>query len=269
MADRVYPSTKPNGAATANPTAAAPLPNPPVKSHPYNPNRHPYRPTPTSRHRQKSSRRFSCRRCCCLTCFWSVLILLLILLLAAIAAAAFYVLYHPHRPVFSVTSLKISSFNLSTTPSDDSTHLTSKINITLSAKNPNKKILFTYDPMAITVLSRSVILSNSSYAGFNSSAGAISIIHTATALRSQVLDADSLNSLNSDLKRKKGLPLQIVVDTTVGVKMEKVKTKKVGIRVKCEGIHGIVPRGKTVIPAKTTDADCKVDLRIKILKWTF
>lgn len=268
MTDRVYPSTKPNGTAAANPTAAPPLPNPPAKSHLYNPNRHPYRPTPVSHHRQKT-RKFSCRRCCCLACFWSILLLTLFLLVVAIAAAAFYALYHPHRPLFSVTALKISTFNLTTTPIDDSTHLTTRINITLSAKNPNKKIVFTYDPMSITVLSNSVVLSNTTYANFTNSPGTISIIHTAMAMNSQVLDADSVNSLKSDLKRKNGLPVQIVADTTVGVKMDKLKTKKIGIRVKCDGIHGIVPKGKTVIPAKTVDADCKVDLRIKILKWTF
>ncbi|KAL0394168.1 UNVERIFIED_CONTAM: hypothetical protein Slati_4383000 [Sesamum latifolium] len=272
MTDRVYPSTKPNG--TTHPTPAAPTVNPPpAKAHAlYNPTRHPYRPTPTSRHRHKHQRHFSCRRCFCLTCFWSILILIAILLLAAIASAAFYVLYRPHRPLFSVTSLKISTFNLTTTPSDDSTHLTTRINITLSAKNPNKKIIFLYDPMSITVLSNSVNLSNGSFANFTNSPDNISIIHTSMGLNSQVLDADSLNSLKSDLKRKNGLPMEIVMDTMVGVKMEKLKMKKIGIRVKCDGIHGLVPKAKkTVTPAvaNTSNAKCKVDLRIKIFKWTF
>ncbi|KAK4412616.1 hypothetical protein Salat_2908700 [Sesamum alatum] len=269
MTDRVYPSTKPNG--TAAPITVNP---PPAKAQNglYNPTRHPYRPTPTiSRPRHKHRRQFSCRRCFCLSCFWSILILIAILLLAAIASAAFYVLYRPQRPLFSVTSLKISTFNLTTTPSDDSTHLTTKINITLSAKNPNKKIIFLYDPISITVLSNSVNISNGSFANFTNSPDNISIIHTSMALNSQVLDADSVKSLKSDLKRKNGLPMEIVMDTMVGVKMEKLKMKKIGIRVKCDGIHGLVPKGKTVIPAvaNTSNAKCKVDLRIKIFKWTF
>ncbi|KAK6119570.1 hypothetical protein DH2020_046688 [Rehmannia glutinosa] len=271
MTDRVYPSTKPNGTAT-HPTAAAapPIAQPPSNKTNglYNPTRHPYRPTPTTRHREKH-RHFSCRRCFCLTCFWSILILIGILLLASIAAAFFYVLYHPHRPVFSVTSLKISTFNLTTTPVDDSTHLTTRINITLSAKNPNKKIAFLYDPMSITVQSNSINLANGSFVNFISSPENISIIHTAMAMNSQLLDADSVNQLKSDLKRKKGLPMEIVMDTMVGVKMEKKKMKKIGIRIKCGGIHGMVPKGKIVTPANTSNAKCKVDLRIKILKWTF
>ncbi|XP_051151285.1 NDR1/HIN1-like protein 6 [Andrographis paniculata] len=271
--DRVYPSGKPNGAAAAAPVAVNP-----AKGQLYNPTRHPYRPSipaaqnPRSKYKHKHRRAFSCRRCVCLTCFWSILVLLVILLLAAIAAAAFYALYRPHRPMFSVTSLKISSFNLTTTPADDSTHLTTKINITVSAKNPNKKFAFLYDPMSISVLSsNSVNLSSGSFSNFTDSPDSISIIHAATALNSQVLDADSLKSLQSDLKRRRGLPMEIVMDTMLGVKLEKHKMKKIGIRVKCGGIHGIVPKGKIVKPvvATTSDAKCKVDLRLKIFKWTF
>ncbi|KAG8375666.1 hypothetical protein BUALT_Bualt10G0124000 [Buddleja alternifolia] len=279
MTDRVYPSTKPNGHPTPTPhpttiaatlPTVATLPTPPSKTHLYNPNRHPYRPIPTTRRRHKT-RHCTCRRCCCLTCFWSTLLLIAIILLAATAAAAFYLLYHPRRPSFSVTSLKITSFNLTTTPSDDTTHLTTKINITLSAKNPNKKIIFFYDPMSITVLSNAVTLSNGAFTNFTNSPDTIYIIHTAMAMNSQVLDADAVNSMNSDLKRKNGLPMKIVMDTMVGVKLENIKMKKIGIRVKCNGIHGEVPKGKNVTAAvaNTSKAKCKVDLRIKIWKWTF
>ncbi|KAL3818952.1 hypothetical protein ACJIZ3_004857 [Penstemon smallii] len=265
MTERVYPSTKPNGTTAAAP----PIPNPPpTKTHLYNPTRQPYRPTPT---RQKHHhRRFSCRRFFCITCFWSILLLIGILLLASIAAAAFYVLYHPHPPTFSVTSLKISTFNLTTTPSDDTT-LTTKLNLTLSVKNPNKNIIYFYDPISISVRSNSLTLSNGTFTNFTSSPGSVFPIRTTMALSSPILDTDAVNSLKSDLKRKNGLPMNIVVDTMVGVKMEKLKMKKVGIRVKCEGIHGLVPMGKIVIPvvAKTSKAKCEVDLRIKIWKLTF
>ncbi|KAL0407698.1 UNVERIFIED_CONTAM: hypothetical protein Sradi_1704200 [Sesamum radiatum] len=264
MTDKVHPTTKQNATPAVAAAAAPPIPKPPPST------KTPTRPTPTYRHRHKH-RDFSCRRCFCLTCFWSILLLIAILLLAAIASAAFYVLYKPHRPTFSVTSVRISSFNLTTTPSDDTTHLTTKINLTLSAKNPNKKITFFYDPISITVLSNSVNLSNGSFTNFTSSPDTISVIHTAMALNSQLLDADAVKSLNSDLKRQNGLPMSIVMDTTVRVKMEKMKMEKIGIRVKCDGIHGVVPKGKRVIPAaaNTSNAKCEVDLRTKILKWTF
>ncbi|XP_073131224.1 NDR1/HIN1-like protein 13 [Henckelia pumila] len=276
--DRVYSSNKQNGttaAAAANHrTPAATANNPPTRfpastktTNPYNPMRHHYRPTPTSQNRRKFSR----RRCFCLTCFWATLLLIGILLLAAIAAAALYVLYHPRRPAFSVTSVKISTFNLTTTPSDETTHLTTRMNLTLSARNPNKKAIFYYDnPMSITVLSPSVILSNGSYPdSFTSSPDTIFIIHSTVELNSQLLDVDSVNSLKSDLKRKNGLPIKIVIDTIMGVKLEKLKMKKIGIRVNCDGIKGLMPKGKEAALANSANAKCKVDLRIKILRWAF
>ncbi|KAL2548511.1 Late embryogenesis abundant [Forsythia ovata] len=273
MTDRVHPSSKPNGTGTAKPstTSAVATTNPPLKfppatkTHLHN---HPYRPTPTSRHRH-NGRRFTCRRCCCLTCFWSILLLIAILLLAAICAAAFYVLYNPHHPAFSVTSLKITQFNITTTADDDTTHLTTKFNLTISSRNPNKKIIYTYNPISITVFSNQVNLSTGSFTNFTSLPNNIFIIHTTTGLTSQILDVDSVTSLKSDLKKKKGLPMKILMDTNLGIKMEKLKMKNIGIQVICYGIHGIVPKSKNATVADTSDAKCKVDLRIKILKWSF
>nr|GLL37993.1 uncharacterized protein LOC109158424 [Ipomoea trifida] len=275
MADRVYPSAKQNGtaanpaAATAtNGTAAAAAATNPPKPQLYNPNRIPYRPTPTAYHRH-DRRRCNCRRCFCLSCFWAVMIICILLLLAAIAGAIFYVLYRPQRPAFSVSSLKISQFNLTTTAADDTTRLTAKLNLTLSAKNPNKKLIYTYAPISLTAFASQVTLANGSFPGFLSDPNNITIIHSTLSLSSQVLDADSVSALNSDLKRRRGLPIRIVMDTMVVLKLEKLKSKKFGIRVTCEGIHSQTPKGKTPATATTSDASCKVDLRIKIWKWTF
>ncbi|KAF3655758.1 putative delta(8)-fatty-acid desaturase-like [Capsicum annuum] len=264
MTDRVYP----NGTATAaaNPNAA------PVKNQMYNPNRVPYRPTPTAYHRHNHSRRRSCsgRRCFCMCCFWSILIICIVVLLAAIAGAIFYVLYHPQRPTFSISSLKISNFNLTTNSADDATHLTASLSLTISTKNPNKKLIYKYDTISITALSSNqVVLANGSFRGFTNSPGNITIIHSPLSMVSQVLDADSVTSLKSDLKRKAGMPITILMDTMVVVKMDTLKSKRVGIRVTCEGIHGQTPKGKAPAVASTNNARCKVDLRIKILKWTF
>lgn len=86
---------------------------------------------------------------------------------------------------------------------------------------------------------------------------------------SQDLDTDSTTSLRSDLKKKTGVSLKIQMDTKVKVKMESLKSKKVGIRVTCQGIKGVEPKGKSPSVASVSDAKCKVDLRIKIWKWTF
>ncbi|XP_073042577.1 NDR1/HIN1-like protein 13 [Primulina eburnea] len=252
MTDKVHPATKPNAAAAAPP--------PPTKTQLHNPKRHPNRPPPSSKHLRKDVRRYLC-----LACFWFTLLLLAILILASVAAAAFYVLYQPHYPLFSVTSLKISSFNLTTTPS---AYLTTKLNLTLSAKNPNKKIAFLYGPMSITAQYDSVKLSNGSFAKFTNSPDSTFIIHTTMGMNSQVLETESANTLRSDLKKRNGLPMSIVVDTMVGIKIETSKTKKIGIRVKCVGIRGVVPKVNSTA-ANVSKAKCMVGLRVKIFEWTF
>ncbi|XAR70791.1 hypothetical protein NMG60_11027784 [Bertholletia excelsa] len=265
MTDRVYPSAKPNGTTTTAPgTATAttnPQPFPAAKSQLYNPTRHPYRPRPTPR-RSRSG-----RRCLCLCCFWSLLLLTGALLLAAIAGSVAYVLYSPRRPSFSVTALRISHFNLSTI--DDTTRLSASLNLSISTKNPNsRKIIYFYDPIAISAVTDQVLIANGSFPSFTSYPKNITIIRSVMSINSEIIDADSAASLRSDLKKKNGLSLKVMLDTRVVVKMEKLKSKKVGIRVTCEGIHGVVPKGKSASVATISDPKCKVDLRIKIWKWT-
>lgn len=86
----------------------------------------------------------------------------------------------------------------------------------------------------------------------------------------KTLDGGEISSLKSTLKSKNTLPVKIRLETKVKVKVGSLKTKKVGIRVTCDGIKVTVPAGKSS-PAKTTTSNvkCKVDTRIKIWKWTF
>ncbi|KAK7410144.1 hypothetical protein VNO78_00687 [Psophocarpus tetragonolobus] len=253
------PSTKANGNGSVTTNG-----NPgPVKSQLYNPNRQVYRPQSHYHRRGQRSHRNLC--CCC--CFWTILTLLAVALLAAIVGAALYVLYRPHRPEFSVTNLRIAKMNLKT-PADSPSHLTTLFNLTLIAKNPNNHLVFFYDPFTVTVFSNSVPVGNGSITAFTSDK------NNQTSLRallsgSQDLDTDSLTNLRSGLKLKKGFPVQIQMDTMVKMKMDWLKSKKVGIRVTCDGIRGTVPAGKSPAFASVVDSECKVDLRIKIWKFSF
>ncbi|KAL4592603.1 hypothetical protein LXL04_005604 [Taraxacum kok-saghyz] len=273
MTDRVHPSSKPNGTTTT--TVKNPkLPPPPMKIQLNNQNRHPYRPNVTNYHRK---RRSGVRRCFCLSCFWSIIIIILLLLLAAISGCVLYLLYHPQRPIFSVTSLKISQFNL-TTAADDTTHLTSKLNLTISTRNPNNKITFYYDPIAIICLSEDTQIANGSFGNaFISNPNNITIIRSSLSTTSLLLDTEIVDRMRSDLKKKSGLPLKILLDTKATMKIESMKSKKVGIRIKCEGIHSLIPKisgrksnsSSPSVAATVSDAKCEVDLRVKIWKWTF
>lgn len=260
MAD--HPAKPP---ATAAPAAANGSSHPPgpTKQNLYNPNRLPYRAPSNRRHRRQSCR-FSC--CCC--CFWSILLLLAAVLLAAIAGAALYVLYRPHRPQFSLTNLRIPKLNLTTSP-DSPPHLISTLNLTLLAKNPNTHLVFSYDAFKVTAFSDGgVPLGNGSLPAFFSDQNNQTSLRTVLS-GGQDLDTDQLTSFRSSLRKKKGFPLVIQMDTMVKLKMEWLKSKKVGIRVVCDGIKGSVPVEKTPSVASVTDSECKVDLRIKIWKFSF
>ncbi|XP_057431987.1 NDR1/HIN1-like protein 6 [Lotus japonicus] len=255
------PTTKPNGLVNG---VAATNGNPggPVKNQLYNPNRQMYRPQSHYNRRHRSNRSL-----CCCCCFWTILILLFAALAAAIVGAALYVLYRPHRPEFSITNLRIAKMNL-TTSADSPPHLTTLFNLTLIAKNPNNHLIFFYEPFSVTAFSDSVQIGNGSLTAFGSDK------NNQTSLRavvsgSQDLDTESLSSLRSGLKARKGFPVTIQMDTKVKMKMEWLKSKKVGIRVRCTGIRGTVPAGKSPAVASVINSECKVDLRIKIWKFSF
>lgn len=254
MTDRVYPSSKP----TANGTApAANGAFPATKAQLYGATRPAYRPQPHPRRRQG-------RSCCCSLCIWLTLFLLLLILLVAIAGAIVYVLYRPHRPSFSVTSLKLSYLNVTS-----SSTINSKFDLNITAQNPNKKLVFIYNPMTISILSNDIDIGDGSIPSFVHGKKNTTLLKATITSSGKELDSPSVTTLKTQMKSKNGLPLQIKLDTKVKVKMGGLKTPKVGIRVSCDGITATTPSGKTAVIASTSHAKCKVDTRIKIWKWTF
>ncbi|GLT25573.1 hypothetical protein SLA2020_006940 [Shorea laevis] len=271
MTDRVFPSTKPTNTAAATNgagTTTATTNGGPTKSNLYNPtSRPPYRPPPYNRRHHYRSRRNLCCRCC----FWSILILLIFALLASIAGIVLYVMYRPHRPSFSIPSLRVHRLNLTTSADSSSSHISTLFNFTVSSKNPNSHITFFYDPFVVSFISSDsgVFIGNGTVPAFVSNSKNSTTFRAVLASTSQDLDAESAHGLRSDLKKKGGVPLKLEMDTKVRVKMDGLKSKKVGIRVTCEGIKAVLPTGKSPALANTSGAKCKVDLRIKIWKWTF
>ncbi|XP_047176641.1 NDR1/HIN1-like protein 13 [Vigna umbellata] len=249
MTDRVYPSAKP-AAAAANPAFPA------TKAQLYGATRPTYRPQPHHRRRSK-------RGCCCTFCFWLILTVLVLLLLIGIAGTVFYLLYRPHRPTFTVTSLKLSYLNLTS-----SSTLNSRFDVTVSATNPNKKILFAYDPTSISILSGDVDVGDGIVPAFLHGKKNTTLIKTSIVSTGSALQSDDASRLKSSMKNKNGLPLEVNLETKVKAKMGKLKTPKVGIRVSCDGIRVNLPSGKKPATASTSNAKCNVDVRFKIWKWT-
>ncbi|KAF8388812.1 hypothetical protein HHK36_025492 [Tetracentron sinense] len=263
MTDRIHPSAKPtsNPPQTINGSNTNTNPSlPSSKPQQYGAPRPSYRPRPKPRRNRRS--------CCCVCFLWTTLLILALLLLTAIAGAVVWVLYRPQRPSFSITTLQISQFNI-TTSTDSSSHLNSKLDLTISAQNRNKKLVFLYDPFTVSVNSNDVEVGNGSFPSFVHGTKNTTIIEASVSSVAQDLDTASVTSLKSDLNKNGGLPLKIKLDTKVKVKMGGLKSNKIGIRVSCDGIQSAVPKGKTPTTTEYSKRKCKVDLRIKIWKWTF
>lgn len=255
MTDKVYPSAKPATDAPAAMNGGANPAFPANKAQLYNATRPAYRPQPPPRRRHR-------RGCCCSFCLCTTLVILFILLIAAIAGAVFYVLYRPHRPSFSVNSLQLSRFNLT------DTSLNAAFNLSLTARNPNKKITFFYDQISVKILSGDVDIGDGSFPGFTHGRKNVTTLRTAISSSNSPFPAGTdLSQLKSSFKSKT-LPLKIQLETKVKVKVAKIKTKNLKIRVICDGIKVPIPTGKTATTAATSNVKCKVDPRIKIIKWT-
>ncbi|KAK9102565.1 hypothetical protein Sjap_019819 [Stephania japonica] len=262
MTDRIYPSAKPAGAvapASANGTNPS---FPATKAQLYGASRPPYRPQPKPQRYRRS--------CCCSCILWTIILLIALVFLVAIAGAIFWVLYRPQRPNFSVTTLRFAQFNV-TRSKDGSSRLNSKLDLAVSTRNPNKKIVFGYDPITVSVSSNGVGIGDGTVPAFVHERKNTTLLKASVMSAATELDSSSASSLSADLKRKSGLPLEIEMDTKVQVKIGSLKAKKVGIRVSCSGIQAVVPKGKekSTTPVSDSIAKCKVDLRIKIWKWTF
>jgi hypothetical protein len=189
-----------------------------------------------------------------------------LIVLAAIAGAIIYVLYRPHRPTFVVSGLKISSLNLTST-----SHLTTNIDLNITTRNPNKNLVYTYNPITISVTTEKdgILAGSGLLPSFVHGTKNTTFLRAAITSSGLQLDDKSGSKLTSDLKSKDGVALKLELETKVKVKMGGLKTPKARIRVSCQGIKATVPSGKQATKASVSNAKCKVDLRIKIWKWTF
>ncbi|KAG2309859.1 hypothetical protein Bca4012_082575 [Brassica carinata] len=275
--DNHFPSSKPSSLATAPPP---PIPNGSTTNSKPNPipPRQPIRQQLYSDHPNQPQRRRwqrpSNRRICCCCCFWSILLLLITILLASLLAIGLYVVYQPRPPSFTVASLRIHRFNLTASADSSAAHLSSLFNLTLITKNPNSQFVLSYEPFLVSVVTDpdKIFLGNGTVPAFSSGEKNLTsfrgVVVASTVARE--LDYGDGLGLKSDLKRRNGLlDLKILMDTKVEIRMGKLKSKRVGIRVSCGEIRGSLPRGKAVSMASTDKSKCKVDLRIKIWNWTF
>ncbi|TVU21384.1 hypothetical protein EJB05_31014, partial [Eragrostis curvula] len=256
-----------------------------------------YRPQQAAAKRRRGrSCPFSC--CCCF--FWTVLVILLLAFIAAVVGGAFYLLYRPHRPAFTLSVARVTKLSLSSSATAPA--LTDAIDFTLTAKNPNKKLVYFYDDFTVTAATaaNAVPLGEATVPGFAHEAGNITVLNATVSASALTVDP---SAASSDIKKSGEFSITLDLETKAGVKVGGLKTKKIGIQVHCDGIKVAAPprpapakkkklgKATTVAPSPTAadapspaavdDAPpaaatattiarvCEVRIRVKIWKWTF
>ncbi|XP_076926056.1 NDR1/HIN1-like protein 13 [Bidens hawaiensis] len=233
MADKIFPAAKPT---TVNPTVATTTAKPQI----YNAARPVYRPHP-HRHRRSCYCYFYC-------CLWIIFIIMLLLIISAIATAIIYLLYRPHPPSFSVSNLQISQ-----------TNLTTRFNLTVVARNPSNKMTFYYDSVSVLIYSNEVDVGDGLIPAFV--CGKQSTATLKTVVRGENVD------LKLDMKEKRSLHVKVEMNAKVKVKIGRYESKQAHVRVVCNGVKAVDTSGESGA-AMAKNSKCKVDLRIKIWKWT-
>ncbi|KAK4784303.1 hypothetical protein SAY86_018671 [Trapa natans] len=202
--------------------------------------------------------------CCCRLCIWTTIAVFILLLLVAAAAALFYVVYRPHRPSFSVTSFRLGY--LSIAPSG----VKSKFSLTVTTWNPNKKLVYVYSPIDVTVLASDITIGKGDIPAFIHGKRNSTVLKSSATNSSQPLGSETLTKLKAAIKAKTGVSLKLRLDSKAKVKAGSFKTPMIGVRVICDGIRAVIPAsGKARPVVSIADAICEVKKMIKIWKRTF
>ncbi|KAL1816857.1 hypothetical protein ACET3Z_019431 [Daucus carota] len=189
------------------------------------------RPPPENAERMKklakTNRRRSNRLCRCLGYTLAAAILLLILL--GIAAAVFYFVYKPESPKYTVDSIAITGFNLSS-----SRPISPEFDVSISANNPNDKIGIYYKKKSsVQVYYSDDRLSAGVLPVFYQPVNNVTVFKTALRGNNIVLSrADHSELLTAQTQKK--VPLKLNLKAPIKIKVGGVKTWTINVKVKCD-----------------------------------
>nr|WIW57588.1 late embryogenesis abundant protein LEA18 [Pinus tabuliformis] len=181
----------------------------------------PTRQVPRYYSRPPKRRNYCCRCLCCTICFIFALVAII-----AIACGILYLVIQPKIPKYSVDSLRITNFSIN---ADLTTNCQFAVNV--RARNPNKKIGIYYLDNSHLALS---------YAGTEVCTGALPVFyqgHKNTTLLDVALSgtgARLTSAVVSTLKeqqQKASVPLNLKADVPVKIKLWKLKSMKIKVRV--------------------------------------
>ncbi|KAK9117803.1 hypothetical protein Scep_015896 [Stephania cephalantha] len=168
------------------------------------------------------------RSCCCRCLCWTLSLILLLVIIIAAAAGILYLVFRPKLPKYSIDQLTISDFQLSTNNS-----LYARFDVTITARNPNKKIGIYYKKGSrLSVFYSDTKLCEGALPVFYQ--GHRNTTAMQVALTGQNANASGLLASVTEQQRQTGkIPLTLRARVPVRVKVGKLTLRKVKFLVRC------------------------------------
>ncbi|TVU33349.1 hypothetical protein EJB05_25160, partial [Eragrostis curvula] len=183
----------------------------------------------------------SCRRVCCL----ATGLVLLALCLALAASCLAYLYYRPRPPSFHLQPLSPVRLRLGNSSSAAVSAIDATVGVRAVSWNPNERVAFRYGAgegrVALADADGDVDLGWAPVAGFDHAARTVATVAFVAAAKGVVLD-DAVAARVRDRYRRRQLAFKVVVDVHVGVRVGKLSTAMVPVRLQCD--DGVMaPRG--------------------------
>ncbi|KAK2440501.1 NDR1/HIN1 protein [Trifolium repens] len=216
--------------------------NPPIPKRPF-PVRHSYDPP------KKKRRSCFCRFLCC-----TISILLILIIAISISIGTLYLAFRPKLPKYSVDRLRITQFNLT-----DNNNLFVTFDVTVTARNPNKKIgIYYVNGSHISAWYKETELCEGSLPIFYQGHRNTTVLNL--PLTGQTQDATGLvNTLQQQIEEAGNIPLDIKVNQSVRIKLGKLKIFRVKFHVRCRLVINSLGADNDI---SISNSSCKFRLKL-------
>uniref|UniRef100_A0A2P2J089 Late embryogenesis abundant protein LEA-2 subgroup domain-containing protein n=1 Tax=Rhizophora mucronata TaxID=61149 RepID=A0A2P2J089_RHIMU len=195
------------------------------------------------------------KRSCLCRCFcWTAGLLLLLIVIIGIVAGILFLVFQPKFPKYSIDRMQVTQFILNP---DSSLYAT--FNVTISARNPNKKIGIYYEGGSyINVWYEDTKLCEGSLPKFYQGHRKTTVLNV--PLTGQTQDANSLfQALQQQQQQTGTIPMDLKVKQPVRVKLGKLKLMKVKFLVRCRlNVNSLTSNNSVTI----RNSSCKIRFRL-------
>lgn len=195
------------------------------------------------------------RSCLCKCLCWTLSILLLLIVIVGATVGILFLVFQPKLPDFSIDRLQISRFNLSSVDSS----LSATFDVTITARNPNKRIGIYYeDGSYLDVWYSETKLCEGSMPKFYQGHRNTTVL--VLPLSGQIQNGTGLlTSLQQQQQDTGNIPLRLRVNQPVRVKLGDLKLMEVKFSVRC----GLVVDALAANNAITIqNSNCRFRLRL-------